>query len=244
MRGFAHIGVLKVLADHGLKPAAVAGTSAGSLVGALFCAGYSWYDILLEANSIEWKDLIRPTLPTHGLFGLDGLEQILEGMIGTRGIEELPIPFRAVAVDLTTGTEMVFDRGPVHHAVRASCSVPGIFVPVQHERRVLVDGGLLNNVPADVVRSMGTDVVIGVDLNADAVDPTEPPENVVQILLRSAAVFMNLTVSKAHQAADVMVAPDLRGFSYHDLSRVDELVERGEMAMAGVIETVHSLMDR
>lgn len=241
-RGFAHIGVLKALSDHDIHPDMVAGTSAGSLVGALYCAGYSWYDILLEAKSVDWKDLIRPTIPTMGLFGLDGLESIIDDLVARRTIEQLPRPFRAVAVDLCRGDEVVFDRGSVNHAVRASCNVPGVFVPFVDADRVLVDGGLLNNVPADVVRQMGAEVVIGVNLNSDATDPVPAPDNVIQILLRSAALFMNATVLKAREAADLLIEPDLQGFAYHDLTRYEELVHRGEMATIAALEKIQSLL--
>lgn len=238
VRGFAHIGALKALAEAEIRPHYVAGTSVGSLIGALYCAGQSWSEILERASDIEWKDLVQPTFPKYGVVKPDGLLDLIDRLVGGRNIEDLETPFAAVAVDLVRAEEVIFDSGPVSTAVLASCSIPGVFVPVEHGDTVLVDGGVLNAVPADVVKRMGADHVLAVDLNADAQGSAERPENILDVVVRSMALFMNATSSKGLSYADTIVQPQLKGFSYHDMSRRDEMVERGEQAMSKALKSL------
>ncbi len=229
-RGLSHIGVLKVLEEEGIEVHCVAGTSAGSLIGSLYCAGLSWRDIKSTAKDIDWGDLVAPTWPTLGLAKSDRLEKTLGKILRNKSFADLLIPFRAVATDITTAEEVVLSTGPVAPAVRASCSIPGIFEPTEWEGRLLVDGGLLNDVPTDVVKDMGATVVIGVNLNADRIIARKP-ENIMEIFYRSLNILIYNSTQKAQKAADVMVAPRLGDFAYQDLKRLDELVAKGEQAM-------------
>jgi len=240
-RGLAHIGVLKVLEEEQIRIHCVAGTSAGSLIGSLFSAGFSWQKIKETARDIDWGDLVSPTWPTLGIVNPAKLERTLDRMLRGRGFEDLSIPFRAVAVDITNGEEVVLQSGSVARAVRASCSIPGIFEPTELEGRLLVDGGLLNDVPTDVVGDMGADRVIGVDLNADRIVPKRP-ENLIEIFYRSLNILIYNSAQRARRAADVMVVPRLEGFSYHDLGALDELIARGERAMRDQIAAVKKLV--
>jgi len=239
-RGLAHIGVLKVLEEERIVVRCVAGTSAGSLIGSLFCAGFGWQKIKETARNIDWGDLVSPTWPTLGIVNPAKLEKTLGRMLQARGFEDLSIPFRAVAVDITSGEEVVLQSGSVARAVRASCSIPGIFEPTELDGRLLVDGGLVNDVPTDVACDMGADHVIGVDLNADRVVPRRP-ENLIEIFYRSLNILIYNSAQRARRVADVMVVPRLEGFAYHDLSRLDELIAQGERAMRDQIETVKKL---
>jgi NTE family protein len=146
-----------------------------------------------------------------------------------------------VAVDIESGREVVLQSGPVAKAVRASCSIPGIFEPTEIDGRLLVDGGLVNDVPTDVVRDMGAEHVVGVDLNADLVVPKRP-ENLIEIFYRSLNILIYNSAQRARRVADVVVVPGLAGFAYHDLSRLDELVARGEEAMQNQIGAVRKLL--
>lgn len=229
-RGIAHIGVLKALADEEIPIHAVAGTSAGSLVGALYCAGYTWKDIYDTVRETRWRDLIKPVFPRMGLVKADRLETRLREMVGEAPIEELAIPFAAVAVDVRTGKQVVIDRGPPGPAVRASCSVPGIFEPVWLGDKMLVDGGMANSVPASVVRDMGADIVLAIDLNGDRIEQQEPG-NVFGVLFHSFSILFAANAKDAQEHADVLVKPDLAGFSYSNLKVHAQLFERGETAM-------------
>lgn len=233
-RGAAHIGVLKVLAEEGIHVDRVAGTSVGSVVGAAFCAGLSWQKILERARRIDWPDIASLALPRRGLLRMDRFEGLIRDTIRVRDFRELAIPLSTVAVDLTSGRQVVFDTGPIARAVRASCSVPGVFEPVLEGEGVLVDGGLLNEVPADVVRRMGADVVLAISLTADRRHDA-PPRNVLDIIYYSFDILLAARTQESLKAADIVVAPQLAGFAYRDLKRIDELVDRGETAMRGAV---------
>jgi NTE family protein len=222
--------VLKVLAEEGIPIGRVAGTSVGSVVGAAFCAGLSWKNILERARSIDWPDVASLTLPRRGFLRMDRFEGLIRETIGVENFRDLSIPLSTVAVDLATGREVIFDSGPIARAVRASCSVPGVFEPVLEGEGVLVDGGLLNEVPADVVRRMGADIVLAVSLTADRRHDS-PPRNVLDIIYYSFDILLAARTQESLKAADIVVAPQLAGFAYRDLKRIDELVERGERAM-------------
>lgn len=241
-RGFAHLGVLKALNEAGVRPDFVAGTSAGSVVGALFCAGHSWEEILHKTATMKWTNLVTLTLPRLGLVRPEGLGELIDALVGGSMVEDLDIPFAAVAVDLVAACPVVIDTGPVTDAVVASCSIPGIFVPAERDGALLVDGGVLNSVPADVVRSMGAGFVMAVDLNADVHGSKEHPENLVEVIIRSMALMMGATSSRGLGEADLVIRPDLAGFSYHDMSRRDEMVARGEQAALRALDQVTRML--
>ena len=245
-RGIAHIGVLKVLGEAGICPALVSGTSAGSMVGALYAAGHSWMDMLEIIDTLDWNDLVQPVFPRMGLLRSIRLEKKLVELLGSREIEDLELPFKAVSVDLMSGEEYVFGEGSAALAVRASCSVPGIFEPVEIDERLLVDGGVLNDVPVDVCLEMGADLVLGINLNDDLV-PERRPENVFQILTASFAVLARRCRERdlGRRAKDVVIAaPDLAEFTYQDLKPIDALVQRGEDEMRRVLPHLLSEMKK
>lgn len=167
-RGAAHVGVLKVLEEHKIPIDIVVGTSIGALVGGAYAAG-----VPLARIEEEWlkTDLLRvaksflPTFPIRGWSSGSNVLRMLRGLLGGVRIEELPRKFAAVAADLVTGQEVVLQSGPLVEALRASSSIPGLFVPVERDGQVLVDGGLVNPLPVDVVRRLGAEVVIAVDLS-------------------------------------------------------------------------------
>ena len=166
-RGAAHTGVLKVLEEHHIPIDVIAGTSMGAMVGGVYAAGVS-----IERIEEEWlkTDIVRmaknflPTFPLHGWSSGGNIYRALQSLVGDARIEELPLKFAAVATDIETGEEMVIQEGLLVDAIRASSSVPGLFVPAEHEGRFLVDGGLVNPLPVDVTRRLGADIVIAVDV--------------------------------------------------------------------------------
>ncbi len=228
-RGIAHLGVLKVLEETGLRPDFITGTSAGSIVGALYAGGYTWETISEVTRTHDWKDMVQPVFPKLGLVRGDKLERRLTELLGDRTIEELEVPFKAITVDLECGELFVIDRGPVARAVRASCSIPGIFEPVRHQGRLLIDGGVLNDVPTDICRDMGADVVLGVDLGADMIRE-RTPESIFGVLIATFAIMIRHSQQKAPDHNTIVIQPDLAGFNYHNLKRIDEMIQRGEQA--------------
>lgn len=166
-RGWAHIGVIEALEELGIPIDLIAGTSMGSLVGAVFLSGglSTLKEVVLQLDRRQLLSLLDVRLPRSGL--IDG-QRVADGVrahLSVQKIEDLPKPFRAVATDLQTGHEVVLDRGDVIDAVRASISIPGLFTPVLAQGTTLVDGGLVNPVPVSVARAMGAEIVIAVDIN-------------------------------------------------------------------------------
>lgn len=170
-RGLAHIGVLKVLEQEGVPIDCLAGTSMGGLIAAGYAAGLS--PNFLEQEALRMGSLRRllaladPSLPRRGLFEGQKVRQYLVGHLGDRAFDDLRLPLALVTVDLNSGREVILREGRVADAVRATVALPGIFTPVEWDGQLLVDGGLLDNLPADAVRQMGADVVIAVDVTTD-----------------------------------------------------------------------------
>jgi len=166
-KGAAHAGVLKVLEEHQIPIDIIVGASMGAMVGGVYAAGIS-----VKRIEEEWlkTDLVRvaksfmPTFSLRGWSSGNEVRRILQEVVGDKRIEELPLKFAAIAADIETGEEVVIQEGPLVEAIRASSSIPGLFVPVEHKGRFLVDGGLVNPLPVDVARHLGAEIVIAVDV--------------------------------------------------------------------------------
>lgn len=236
-RGMAHIGVLQALVAHGIPIDLVAGTSAGSLVGALYAAGCDPWDLEALAAEMNWRSLVRLRLRRDGLLDTSGLERFLVERVGDLDFRDLRLPFGALVTDLYDGQPVLIREGRVATAVRASCAYPGIFLPVRVGEHTLVDGGLTQPVPAQAVRSMGADLVIGVVLSQDP-EPGYRPRNLLDIMLTSLALVQRPLIREAAAAADILIRPDLRGFGPIELDHVGEIVARGRRAAEEAIPAI------
>lgn len=225
-RGIAHIGVLKYLEELGVKPAFVAGTSAGSIVGALYCSGKSVDQLSKIASTISWKDLINFSIPKIGIIDSKRLLKILKEYLGEVTFEDLEIPLLVNAVDLVSGKEIVIEEGPVVEAVQASCAVPGIFTPVRWKQYLLVDGGLLDNVPAVHLESKNIDYKIAVNVGAQSPVKKEPG-NIFEILIQSYDIIRRDRYVPAYESADTIIEPELGDIAFHDTSKPGVLIDRG-----------------
>ncbi len=183
-RGLFHIGVLSVLEEYGVAPNIIAGTSMGSIIGALYASGLKTRDLKQIACSIDWKQVVHLTdfaaLPRGGLIQGSRILALLKSILGEANFCRLKYKYAAVAADLYTGQQVVFTEGSLIQAIRASISIPGVFTPVCHEGRYLVDGGLVNVVPVSVCRDLGADFVIGVNVIPD------PASGVMPVIISSA----------------------------------------------------------
>lgn len=166
VRGFAHVGVIKTLEAHGIVPDMVVGTSAGSVVGALYAAGYGGFDLQKVAFLLEQDSIGDFAMPDRGFVKGEQLQNFINRFVQQRPLEKLNKPFAAVATDLQSGEMMVFRNGNSGMAVRASSSVPGVFQPVKIGGREYVDGGLVSPIPVKAARAMGADIVIAVDISS------------------------------------------------------------------------------
>lgn len=166
VKGFAHVGVIKVLESHGIKPNIVVGTSAGSFVGALYASGMNPYELQDAALGIQEADIRDLTVSSQGFLIGEKLQQYVNAQVKNKAIQQFRIRFAAVATDLESGEKVVFNYGNAGQAVRASCSIPNVFLPTRIGKRQFVDGGLVSPVPVLTAREMGADVVIAVDISA------------------------------------------------------------------------------
>lgn len=166
VKGFAHVGVIKVLENHGIKPGMVVGTSAGSFVGALYASGMGSYQLQRVALGMQEADIRDLTLSSQGFLIGEKLQQFVNAQVKNAPIQQFPIRFAAVATDLENGQKVAFNYGNAGQAVRASCSIPNVFLPTRIGKRQFVDGGLVSPVPVLTARDMGADVVIAVDISA------------------------------------------------------------------------------
>jgi NTE family protein len=167
-RGFAHIGVLQVLKEAGIKASGVAGTSMGALIGATYAAGTDLYYLGQLVEYFHWEDLIDLNLPVLGLIDGSKVKTVIDLLTKGKSIEDLAIEYRAVATDLLSGEKVIFNEGPLASAVRASISIPGVFNPVEINGRILVDGAVVAGVPVEVARRLGGDITIAVNVGGRA----------------------------------------------------------------------------
>ena len=236
VRGMAHLGVLEVLEREGIRPDYVAGTSAGAAVGSVYCAGLGLPTIMEIAKALRWKRLGRLVPSRLGFLDSRRLGDEVAAAIGDVTFDQLAIPFAAVAVDITRSQLVVMREGSVSEAVSASCAVPGVFTPVERRNALLVDGGVLNNLPVSVVRQMGAEYVIAVDL----LPPTVLGEKPRTLLGLWYAAFYTL-VRATHiegNLADSVIAPDVGKFGWIDFSQGPALIKAGRLAAEERIDQI------
>lgn len=225
-RGMAHVGALTVLSEAGIPIHAVAGTSAGALVGAFYCAGMTTAEIEYVASKIRWRDIARPTWSRYGFVSFAKIEEMVVRLLGDVAFDDLELPLAVVTCDIETGEEVILTTGRVAPAVRATSSVPGIVTPRRVGGRLLGDGGIVNNLPASAARALGAEYVIGVDIFEPAFKRGGGP---LGLLLTS----LELLVSRAgagEQQCDCLIRPALAGISYLLFSNRETLIRRGREA--------------
>jgi len=230
-RGFAHVGVIQVLEEAGINPALVTGTSAGSLVAALYASGKNGAQLQKVAETMEESTIADWTLPFFGRGVLRGeaLAKYVNAQVGQKPIESMPLPLGIVATDLNSGNDMLFQRGDTGTAVRASSAVPAVFTPVKINGHEYVDGGLSSPVPVRAARKMGAELVIAVDISS-------PPEassasGTIEVLLQTFSIMGKSINGFELKDADVVVRPVLTGVSSSDFSSRKRSIEAGRQAM-------------
>ncbi len=231
-RGFAHIGVIKVLEQNGITPDLVVGTSAGSVVGALYAAGNNGFTLqkmameMDEAGITDWN--VALLSKSSGLLKGEALQSYINKSVGQLPIEKMKIPFGCVATDLQTGAPILFRRGNTGVAVRASSSVPSIFQPVQIGDRSYVDGGLVSPVPVSFAREMGADLVIGVNISSQP--EGQSANNSLEVLLQTVTIMGKRLNYHELKGADVVIQPALGSMKSSDFTSRNQAIMAGEQA--------------
>ena len=244
-RGMAHVGVLRALSENGIRVDCVAGTSAGSLVGGGFAAGMPIDELAEVGRKLRWRDIGRVTMSRLGVQSNERLEQYLRARLPVSRFEDLPIPFAAVATELKTGAAVILrDHGDVAFAIRASCAIPGWYVPVLDDQgRQLVDGGLVAVIPSSVARSLGADIVIAVDVNAEGATFLGPSSSVIGVLLQSMLVVQRTASHYQLQLSDHVIRPKVGHIRWDEMGRADELMAAGYEAGLESIPAIREVID-
>lgn len=244
-RGNAHVGVLRALAENNIHIDCVAGTSAGSIVGGALAAGMPLDDIEEFGRKLRWRDIGRMTMSRLGIQSNERLEQYLRARLPVSRFEDLSIPFAAVATDLQTGAAVVMrDSGDVPFAIRASCAIPGWYVPVTDEKgRQLVDGGLVAVIPSTVARSLGADIVIAVDVNGAGATYIGSSSSVIGVLFQSMLVVQKTASHYQLQSADLVIQPKVGNIRWDEIGRADELITKGYEAALESIPQIQALIE-
>jgi NTE family protein len=243
-RGFAHVGVLKVLAEHDIRIGLVAGTSAGSIVGGCLAAGMSVDEISAMSAKVGYANMMLPALGVSGMFSSAPMGNFLKKYLPVKRIEEMPMPFAAIAFDLNTNEKVVYkDSGDLIEAIRASSAVPGVFAPIRDGGgRLVVDGGVVSPLPVDTVRAMGADVVIAVDLMACGATFRNNSRTGIGIMIRSAMALLQIAAANEARNADIVIEPAIAHLRPDQIKKCDEFIMLGERAARERIPDILALI--
>jgi NTE family protein len=243
-RGFSHIGVLKALIENNIPIDLVAGTSAGSFVGGAFAAGMSIDEIIEVGKKISWFGVAGFSYSPRGLLSNAPMAKFISDNFPITRFEDLPTSFAAVACDLETGDEVVLTgEGDVVEAIRASCAIPGVFIPVTDgDGRFLIDGGVTSPIPTRAVRELGAEVVIAVDLLTCGATYWGKPSTLVGMFFQTAMMMLRTASKNQHYHADIIIEPQIAHIRPDEIAKRDELIELGEKAALEKIDEIKNLL--
>ena len=237
-KGFAHIGVLKVLESHGIKPKIVTGTSAGSFVGSIYASGKSPYQLQQIAQQLKESDIRDLTLNSQGIVLGQKLQDYVNRNVGNKPIEQFPIRFAAVATRLDNGKKADFIKGNAGQAVRASCSIPNVFVPATIGKSKYIDGGLVSPIPVQTAKDMGADIVIAIDISAR---PTGAQSmNMWGLLDQTINIMGQQSINYELSLANIVIQPKVGHLGTLDLKSSNQAILEGEKATQGKIIAIQA----
>ena len=239
-KGFAHIGVLKVLESHGIKPRIVTGTSAGSFVGSIYASGKTPFQMQQIAQQLKESDLRDLTLNSQGIVQGQKLQNYVNRQIGNKPIQQFPIRFAAVATRLDNGSKAEFIKGNAGQAVRASCSIPNVFVPAVFGGVKYVDGGLVSPIPVKTARDMGADIVIAVDISARP--EGSKAVNMWGLLDQTINIMGQQSINEELRQATVVIQPKVGHLGTLDLKASNESILEGEKAAQLKIRSIEKVI--
>ncbi len=241
-KGFAHIGVFKILEMNKVPVHMVVGTSAGSFVGSLYAYGFNAFQLQKIALSLEKSDVADLTIPDNGFIKGEKLEEYINRMVKNTPMEKFRTPFYAVATNIQNGQETIFGQGNAGIAVRSSCSIPGVFRPVKSGGKMYVDGGVVSPVAVDAARKYGADFVIAVDISGD-VDSSQP-QGTLENILQSINIMYSKIAAVQLAKADIVIKPKVGYIGSADFDKRHEAILEGEKAASEAMPKINALIKR
>lgn len=241
-KGFAHVGVLKVLEANSIPMHMIVGTSAGSFVGSLYAYGFNAFQLQKISLAIDRAEIADWTVPDNGFIKGEKLEEYINRMVAKTPLENMRVPFYAVATDVLNGTEVVFGKGNAGQAVRASCSIPGIFRPVKINDRYYVDGGVVSPAAVDAAKRLGADVVIAVDIASKP--EVKAVESTMDTIMQSVSIMYSRISMYQLTKADIVIRPRVGHISSSDFSMRHEAIMEGEKAAIEALPQIKALLAR
>lgn len=225
-RGFAHLGVIKVLKDEGIPIDMIAGSSMGAMVGCFYGAGLDIERLYKLSKAFKRKYYLDFTVPKMGFIAGKRVKELIRIFTHGKEIQELDIPVAVVATDLVSGEKVVFKQGPIAEAVRASIAIPGIFTPEKLNGRLLIDGGVVDRIPVSVVKEMEADIVIAVDVSH--VNTNSEITSIFDVIMQSIDIMQMELVTNREVASDIMLRPRVENYSSRAFTNIDEIIAIGE----------------
>ena len=223
--GAAHIGVLKALEEFKISIDYISGTSIGAFIASMYAFGLDYTKVKEIALELSWKEISSFSFSKLGLFSNRKIKNFLTENIGDVTFNEASIPLAIIAANISKGSKVIIKEGEVSSAVMASCCIPGLFQPVEVEGQLLVDGGIVENVPISPLKDFGANFIIAVDLNAKY-DYTRP-NNIVDVLLNSFHFTLASSTKLQTEKADLLIQPDLSSFNHIDVKQTEDLIQVG-----------------
>ncbi len=240
-RGIAHIGVLRVLEEYEIPVDFIAGTSVGALIAATYASGTSLTEMERQGSATRFSDFGRWTVSRMGMATNDRLEDFLRKFTTAKFFHEMKIPLSIAATDLLSGNSIHFTQGEIGPALRASCAYPGLFLPVEYQGRILVDGFLTETVPAEAARDMGADIVVGVHLEPGLL--RSAPRNTIEVISRSFSILQTAATQVWHSDVDVLIEPDVHRVQWDEFVKTPQLVAAGEAAAREALPQIKDLIE-
>ncbi|WP_075981035.1 patatin-like phospholipase family protein [Bacillus massilinigeriensis] len=241
-RGFAHLGVIKVLVEERIPIDLISGSSMGAMIGCFYAAGLDIERLYKLSKVFKRKYFLDFTVPKMGFIAGKRVKEFIRMFTHGKTLEQLDIPVSVIATDLLSGEKVVFNQGSISDAVRASIAIPGIFVPEKHNGRLLVDGGVVDRVPVSVVKEMGADIVIAVDV-AHVKTNTEIT-SIFDVIMQSIDIMQMELVTNREIASDIMIRPRVENYSSRAFTNIDEIIKMGEEETRKHIPKIKQLLEQ
>ena len=242
-RGYAHLGVLRVLEDEKIPIFCVSGSSIGSILAAAYASGTPLPQIVAKCREIRFRDFSRWRASRFGLASNERLGALVRRVFGSRQFEDLSIPTAIVATDLGTGEPVIFKQGSLAEAIRASCAFPGLFEPAMLGTRCLADGGLVAPVPTRAARELGVEYVVGVSVGLHD-GHRGAPTNIFQVVSRAVSAAQKHQLEAWERHADLVLRPDVQSIAWDDFERIDDAIEAGAAAARSALPQLRKLLVR